>query len=343
MINKIAVQNFRCFKNFQLFDLGHINLIGGTNNAGKTVLLESIFVAQSQHPNALRDIKEMRYLDENVFEHEEPSLLWDGYFYDQETNEVILLTVGEDDGLERQTVCSLQPATFMEKSHLLVSYAHNGEEYLSLKVKVSEGNFLSSTEQYRPNLVVKPVINIGFIATDKFNYSKQTLAKGYSRLEVSGEAKYVLEGLQTIDPSIKEVKVIALGEPNLYVRRGEGKLMPINLFGTAIDKVATIILILLNNRNGTLLIDEVENGIHYTNHAKVWGLIVKLALQFNVQVFATTHSREMVEAFDQMIRANDYGSAARYIEMKRLPDSNTMMGEVLSVTKLDEHIGSDKS
>lgn len=336
MLQSIKVKNFRCFKDFELSNFGQINLIGGGNNSGKTVLLESIFVAQSQHPNSLRDIQEMRYLDINVFDHEDTGVLWDGYFYEQDTTDTIELEVKETDGLVRKTICSIKNPSFLETENMSVSYLHNGKEYLALKVKVDNGDFATATEEYHPRLVVKPVVNIGFISTDKFNYNKQELAKGYSRLEMENQSKYVLEGLQTIDPTIKEIKVIALGEPNLYVRRGNSKLMPINLFGTAIDKIATIILILLNNRNGTLLIDEIENGIHYTNHGSVWKLIFKLAIKFNIQVFTTTHSKEIVQAFHEVVLDGDYINRARYIEMKRYTKPHHIEADVQTVDLLKD-------
>jgi AAA15 family ATPase/GTPase len=336
MLESIKVKNFRCFKDFELKDFGQINLIGGGNNSGKTVLLESVFVAQSQHPNSLRDIQEMRYLDADIFEHEETGVLWDGYFYEQKTEDNIELQVEETDGLVRKTICSMDKGSFLESENMVVNYYQNDKEYLSLKLKVAAGDFATTTEQYQPQLVVKPVVNIGFISTEKFDYSKQVLANGYSRLEVINQSKYVLEGLQTIDSTIKDVKVIALGEPNLYVRRGNSKLMPINLFGTAIDKIATIILILLSNQNGTLLIDEIENGIHYTNHSSVWKLVFKLAIKFNIQVFATTHSKEIVQAFHEVVLDGDYINRARYIELKRQAQPHSIQADVLPVDLLKE-------
>jgi AAA15 family ATPase/GTPase len=43
---------------------------------------------------------------------------------------------------------------------------------------------------------------------------------------------------------------------------------------------------------GVVLIDEVENGLHYSVQQKVWRAIAHAARQANVQVFATTHSWE---------------------------------------------------
>ena len=42
--------------------------------------------------------------------------------------------------------------------------------------------------------------------------------------------------------------------------------------------------------------DELENGIHHTCLTDVWNGIAEAAQLFNVQVFATTHSHECIEA-----------------------------------------------
>jgi len=48
-----------------------------------------------------------------------------------------------------------------------------------------------------------------------------------------------------------------------------------------------LIFALVNAKDGFLLIDEFENGLHYTVQPKVWELIFKLAKALNVQVFAS--------------------------------------------------------
>jgi len=45
------------------------------------------------------------------------------------------------------------------------------------------------------------------------------------------------------------------------------------------------------------LIDEIENGLHYTVQQDVWCAILRLADRLNVQVFATTHSWDAIQAF----------------------------------------------
>ncbi len=65
------------------------------------------------------------------------------------------------------------------------------------------------------------------------------------------------------------------------------------------QRIFGIALALVNARNGILLVDEIENGLHYLAQPDVWRLIFRLASRLNIQVFATTHSWDCIEAFQK--------------------------------------------
>jgi hypothetical protein len=44
MYTYFKIRNFRCFQDLELGNLALVNLIAGTNNVGKTALLEAIFL-----------------------------------------------------------------------------------------------------------------------------------------------------------------------------------------------------------------------------------------------------------------------------------------------------------
>lgn len=62
-------------------------------------------------------------------------------------------------------------------------------------------------------------------------------------------------------------------------------------------RLFSIILTFFDTQNGIVLIDEIENGFHYSSQEILWNTILKAAEDFNVQIFATTHSLECVKAF----------------------------------------------
>jgi predicted ATP-dependent endonuclease of OLD family len=62
---------------------------------------------------------------------------------------------------------------------------------------------------------------------------------------------------------------------------------------------------LANAADGILLVDEIENGLHYTLQPEVWRFILQVATRLNVQVFATTHSSDCVRAFQEASAESD--------------------------------------
>jgi len=75
--------------------------------------------------------------------------------------------------------------------------------------------------------------------------------------------------------------------------------LPLGSLGNGMLRVLSIALALANAKDGMVLIDEVENGIHYTVQHELWNLIFRLARQLNIQVFATTHNWDCIEAFQK--------------------------------------------
>ena len=90
------------------------------------------------------------------------------------------------------------------------------------------------------------------------------------------------------DQRIALVKIKGIDEP-----------LPLKSMGDGMTRLFHIIVALVNARNGLLLIDEFENGLHWSVQPKVWDIVFQLSDRLNVQVFATTHSRDCIKGFDQ--------------------------------------------
>ena len=90
------------------------------------------------------------------------------------------------------------------------------------------------------------------------------------------------------DQRVALVKIKGLDEP-----------LPLKSMGDGMTRLFHIIVALVNARNGLLLIDEFENGLHWSVQPKVWDIVFQLSNRLNVQVFATTHSRDCIKGFDQ--------------------------------------------
>jgi hypothetical protein len=81
--------------------------------------------------------------------------------------------------------------------------------------------------------------------------------------------------------------------------------IPLRSLGDGMQRVLGISLALINATDGMLLIDEFENGLHYSIQPDLWHLIFRLAQRLNVQVFATTHSWDCIEGFQKAAQENE--------------------------------------
>ena len=89
--------------------------------------------------------------------------------------------------------------------------------------------------------------------------------------------------------------------PSIYLDIGLDTLVPLAVCGEGMVRLFSIILELVASRNGVLLIDEIDNGLHYSVMPKLWELLGELVEKHQVQVFGTTHNddimRSALEAF----------------------------------------------
>lgn len=155
-----------------------------------------------------------------------------------------------------------------------------------------------------------------------------------SKLEITEFAKLkedIVKVLQIIDRRIIDLKIFFNAVDISYQIQFEGDFlnesMPINSMGDAIKTILRYFTPILekiarkNKELSVLFIDEIENGIHYTAHKEFWQHLFKLCKELNVQVFATTHSLEMIKAFNEV--ALKEGEAS-YFEMMRDEANNNI-------------------
>jgi len=147
------------------------------------------------------------------------------------------------------------------------------------------------------------------------------LARDYGLAEKRNREKIILQALQIIDKDIQAIKVSVLGGAHLEIKKSNQGFMPVTLYGDAINKILNIILTLVNNNSSIILIDEIENGIHYTTQVEFWKFIHQLSTDsvLDFQLFATTHSLEMLKVFAKSLK--EYGDDCAYVELYQNEDN----------------------
>ena len=81
---------------------------------------------------------------------------------------------------------------------------------------------------------------------------------------------------------------------------------------------------MVNAENSVFFIDEIENGIHYQNQREFWRSLFELAIELDVQIFATTHSLEMMQAFAD-VGLKSYADEGAYFELARNDKTNQIV------------------
>lgn len=80
--------------------------------------------------------------------------------------------------------------------------------------------------------------------------------------------------------------------------------VPLHSMGQGAVRLFEIATELIKNSNGILLIDEAENGLHYSIQRGFWRMVLQTAQANNVQVIATTHSLDCIRSFAEAANEN---------------------------------------
>lgn len=134
------------------------------------------------------------------------------------------------------------------------------------------------------------------------------IAKLWDEIALTDDENRAIRALNLVLHS-KANRVAVIGEdhgrygPREQKRRVVVKLqdrdkpVPLRSLGDGAARMFGVALALAGSRGGFLVIDEVENGIHYSVHEDYWRMVLQTAEENDVQVFAATHSFDCVRGF----------------------------------------------
>lgn len=138
---------------------------------------------------------------------------------------------------------------------------------------------------------------IGVYLASNLIENPNVIAERYGNLEVNKSENDVVQILKIIEPDLKKLVVrVVAGTPIIYGDIGKKKLIPTTLMGDGIGRLLRLALAITYAPKGIVIVDEIENGLHYTVIKKVWKAIAQLSRKYNTQIFATTHSRECIQS-----------------------------------------------
>jgi AAA15 family ATPase/GTPase len=307
-IKDLEICNFKCFKHLNIANIRQVNLIGGKNNVGKTAFLEALelfassnkasdlFISVYRVLRRRQDINQSRYFEMD-------------FIYDDES-ETSISSLSKFCSLKRSVGNVGNIDIFKDESdtlptEILTALVNNNEEKVPIEYINRSDRFIQQRRASKNNLI--------YISASKIQ--EQDIAISFGILTELFMEDFLNESLSFFDKNIIELKQISKERGIVLKLKLQNKksLVLLSSLGEGINRYIAILCAIWASKDSVLLIDEIENGIHYTNYKKLWQIIFKASVDANCQIFITTHSKECITAFND-VQFEDENCNTQYFE-----------------------------
>ena len=328
ILDSLEIRRFRAFQHLTIPHLGRINLIVGKNNVGKSSLLDALQIyARRGSPTTIWRVlgthdESIRNRSTRATDYEEALKTIKYLFYGRRELR---------DPMEPIVIGPLKsPKDSLKINVHWFSNVRNEEGLVLLQKPLFENDLnlaetsiplftiqLGSQREYNfplepgvnPRLYRQEVKEVNYFFVDSNGLNKREIGELWDNIALTSQEKEILNALRIIAPGVEDISVI--GDPSPSRERMTiikvdkiDEPLPIRSLGDGMQRMLGIVLALVNAQRGLLLIDEIENGLHYSVQLDLWRLIFGLAQRLNVQVFATSHSWDCIEAFQKAAQEN---------------------------------------
>lgn len=330
MLKQLKIENFRCFKNFELNHLGRVNLLVGENNSGKTSILEAVnLLCSDNFLDSLRGIMKSRgeydWIEGNSnFPRRRRELLLCHLFNQHQINYETKFKISSDNNqsvcvsIEKYTQENYNPHSEDElnEDELDGNYLKIADEYRQTTVKhrLSYDNTLPENLRFHPSRINQDTTQIQFVTSSSL--STGSTIELFNQVVLTSEENLLYQALKIIEPNIERIAPILIdrGYSSIDSKNGfvvkltnNQQRIPIGSMGDGIWRILGLTLSLVSAKDGVLLVDEIDTGLHYTALENMWRLIWETAKKLNVQVFATTHNSDCWKALETLTNRKDVG------------------------------------
>lgn len=334
-LENVTIHQFRGLRDLELKDLGRINLLVGINNSGKTSVLEAlsvychpldikVWLSTANQREQDIGVYRIRLLDaiKWLFTHNSASIV--------EPDKPIILISSTGLFSVKKLIASyeeMEQIWLSEESN--IRNLSNEEEIenedtprvkkgIKLKIEVfaDDGYQLSLFGEppafitdfllwederfYRLSGKREPILKTS-VVTPSSHRSEVGQFRLLSEATFQNFKADVIKLLKQIDNNISNIEILLPPESissrfNIYIQHEKLGLAPVSTFGDGIRRLLHIALKLASVKGGILLIDELESTIHTEALQNSFQWLVKWCTEMDVQLFATTHSLEAVDA-----------------------------------------------
>ncbi|MFH1464668.1 MAG: AAA family ATPase [Pseudomonadota bacterium] len=290
---RVQLEAYRGLSGVEYSDLARVNLLVGINNAGKTSTLEALYLlAHQSDPRAIIEVIRRRT---RVEPEENPTWMVEQLphtakmtaTFDQRQDNVVSLSVkvmDEPDDDEEDY------ASYLRSLEIKTAFA--GREQRSM-TDFFEGRVRRTLIEGEPRWLCPAVLHSPFSLSDR-----ETLTRCNEASIRSKSKDRVLDFIRDhLDPGIEDIALADKHDRFLVTHSALPEAVDLSVFGEGLQRVFQVGLLFAGVRGGVVLIDEFENALHTSVLIPFTRFVQQLAMEFDNQVFLTTHSKETVDAF----------------------------------------------
>jgi len=291
--SSIEINQYKKLRNTFLNRVGKVNIIAGGNNTGKTSLLEAIYLqANLNDINALIELERIR----GNFGNEIPSSWIEEIF----NNKIDIDSVFNNSECALEIIFN-QTSEAIDKSNYIKTI--NCEALIYNDTLQSTMHLYTNREPILLYDEIKKLCNAAF--SSPFRNTPKLLERAHTKSIEDQYLPLIINFIRkNIDSNIEKIELTTIDNIRRFMVSSykTEKALDLSQYGEGVQRVFEIGLLMGYCRNGILCIDEMDSAIHKSLLIPFTSFIQKLAEEFNVQVFLSTHSKECIDAFVQ----NDY-------------------------------------
>jgi predicted ATPase len=330
MLQQLRIENFRVFRKLTVSGLKRVNLLVGKNNSGKTTVLEAVealFV--DQHPGRVLNLIVGRHDPVEVFGKSRKSPAAP-LFHGQRLVPTSELSIEADESevsheLHIRVVKVRADQLDLAWDHtlsepvsdegLLFEWRHGHEEYPRLAALGADGSlplrpFFSGARM----VGFHDYARLHFLRTEGAPLEQMQLIWAECVAARPDRKQIVIQFLQFLDERIRDIEFVAVSKSDQLLLGRDFECLvgiedsedhvttfPLRQMGEGTARFLGLGLAVLSAESGTLLIDEIDTGLHHTVLEDMWRFVFRAAEEFNVQLFATTHSQDCWKALARVV------------------------------------------
>lgn len=326
----LEITDYKVHKQLRLEKLGRINIFAGPNNAGKTSVLEAIYLLTQQcESRALMDIVARRgKLGKDAL----PKLLFQlipekieiAADFNRLRAQIRIDTDRDNDAIA-------------DKSGYVGSILMNSS--YSTYHQTSETHLFDKREPQR--IYSKPRILCRSLLSSPFSMHDPTvLARVHEKAVERGAKQRVIDFINKwVDSGLRNIELVNEFRRFWVSHDDPSRNLDLTHFGEGLQRVFMIGLLFAYAEHGVVLIDELENALHTSLLQDFSRFLHELAIEFNVQVFVTSHSKECIDAF--VLNEFKLDEVSAYVLVQRngktafIHRSGPQLAELLEIANVD--------